>query len=198
MRRYGLSARLAEGLCQGFTARTGIATVGLRPVAVWEEARYRRVRDRWRARPASEWEPVREYGAFVDGRDVAAAVGRALTVPLAGHHRALLCAPGLAGTAPSLELAARLAPHVPVTGPAATAPIPGPPSSTAQPPPPHSAANPPTTGHSTAQTPAPSHNNPRGRSGRLIRVMLRMRVENSARPDFGSRGRLPAAACDGD
>jgi UDP-glucose 4-epimerase len=117
MRRYGLSARLAEGLCQGFTARTGIATVGLRPVAVWEEARYRRVRDRWRARPASEWEPVREYGAFVDGRDVAAAVGRALTVPLAGHHRALLCAPGLAGTAPSLELAARLAPRVPVTGP---------------------------------------------------------------------------------
>jgi UDP-glucose 4-epimerase len=60
---------------------------------------------------------VLECGAFVDGRDVAAAVGRALTVPLAGHHRALLCAPGLAGTAPSLELAARLAPRVPVTGP---------------------------------------------------------------------------------
>jgi hypothetical protein len=110
---------------------------------------------------------VLECGAFVDGRDVAAAVGRALTVPLAGHHRALLCGPGIAGTAPSLELAARLAPHVPVTGPAAIAPIPGPPSSTAQPPPPHSAANPPTTGHSTAQTPAPSHNNPRGKRVRL-------------------------------
>jgi UDP-glucose 4-epimerase len=117
MRPYGLSKRLAEDLCEGFTARTGIATVCLRPVAVWDEAQYRRVRDRWRAQPESEWEPFWEYGAFVDVRDVAAAVRRALTVPLAGHHRALLCAPGIAGTAPSLELAARLAPHVPVTGP---------------------------------------------------------------------------------
>jgi len=55
--------------------------------------------------------------AFVDVRDVAAAVRRALTVPLAGHHRLLLCAADIAGTAPSLELAARLAPGVPVTDP---------------------------------------------------------------------------------
>jgi nucleoside-diphosphate-sugar epimerase len=114
-RPYGLSKRLAEDLCEGFTARTGVVTVCLRPVAVWDEGQYRRVRDRWRAQPASEWEPFWEYGAFVDVRDVAAAVQRALTVPLAGHHRALLCASGIAGTAPSLELAARLAPHVPVT-----------------------------------------------------------------------------------
>jgi UDP-glucose 4-epimerase len=114
MRPYGLSKRLTEDLCEGFTARTGIATVCLRPVAVWDEAQYRRVRDRWRARPDSEWEPFWEYGAFVDVRDVAAAVDRALTVPLAGHHRALLCAAGIAGTAPSLSLAARLAARVPV------------------------------------------------------------------------------------
>jgi len=114
MRPYGLSKRLTEDLCEGFTARTGIATVCLRPVAVWDEAQYRRVRDRWRARPDSEWEPFWEYGAFVDVRDVAAAVGRALTVPLAGHHRALLCAAGIAATAPSLQLAARLAAGVPV------------------------------------------------------------------------------------
>jgi len=117
MRPYGLSKRLAEDLCEAFTARTAIVTVCLRPVAVWDEAQYRRVRDRWRAQPASEWEPFWEYGAFVDVRDVAAAVQPALTAPLAGHHRALLCAPGIAGTAPSLELAARLAPHVPVTSP---------------------------------------------------------------------------------
>jgi nucleoside-diphosphate-sugar epimerase len=114
-RPYGLSKRLGEDLCAGFTSRTGIATVCLRPVAVWDQARYGQVRDQWRARPRSEWEPYWEYGAFVDVRDVAAAVGQALTVPLAGHHRVLLCAARIAATAPSLELAARLAPQVPVT-----------------------------------------------------------------------------------
>jgi len=39
----------------------------------------------------------------------------ALTVPLAGHHRALLCAADIAATAPGLDLVARLAPDVPVT-----------------------------------------------------------------------------------
>ena len=53
----------------------------------------------------------------MDARDVAAAVHQALTVPLAGHHRLMLCADGIAGTAPSLELAGRLAPGVPVTNP---------------------------------------------------------------------------------
>ena len=117
MRPYGLSKRLAEDLCDGFTARTGIATVVLRPVAVWDEAAYALVRDRWRARPSTESEPYWEYGAFVDVRDIASAVDRALTVPLHGHHRALLCASDIAGTAPSLDLAARLAPRVPVTDP---------------------------------------------------------------------------------
>jgi UDP-glucose 4-epimerase len=51
-------------------------------------------------------------------RDVATAVQRALTAPLAGHHRALLCAAGICATSPSLELAARLPPGVPVTNPA--------------------------------------------------------------------------------
>jgi UDP-glucose 4-epimerase len=117
MRPYGLSKRLAEDLCEGFTARTGIATVCLRPVAVWDQAQYRQVADRWAARPRSEWERCWEYGAFVDVRDVAAAVRRALTVPVRGHHRALLCAAGIAATAPSLESVARLAPAVPVTDP---------------------------------------------------------------------------------
>jgi UDP-glucose 4-epimerase len=116
-RPYGLSKRLGEDLCAGFTSRAGIATVCLRPVAVWDQARYGQVRDQWRARPRSEWEPYWEYGAFVDVRDAAAAVGQALTVPLAGHHRVLLCAARIAATAPSLELAARLAPQVPVTDP---------------------------------------------------------------------------------
>ena len=83
-RPYGLSKLLGEDLCAGLTSRTGIPTVCLRPVAVWDQARYGQVRDQWRARPRSEWEPYWEYGAFVDVRDVAAAVGQALTVPRPG------------------------------------------------------------------------------------------------------------------
>jgi nucleoside-diphosphate-sugar epimerase len=40
MRPYGLSKRLAEDLCEGFTARTGIATLSLRPLLGWH-SRYR-------------------------------------------------------------------------------------------------------------------------------------------------------------
>jgi nucleoside-diphosphate-sugar epimerase len=90
MRPYGLSKCLAEDLCQAFTARTGIPTVSLRPVAVWEPAQYRQVTQRWGAEPRSEWEPFWEYGAFVDVRDVATAVHAALTVAIRGHHRALV------------------------------------------------------------------------------------------------------------
>jgi nucleoside-diphosphate-sugar epimerase len=109
-----LSKCLAEDLCAGFTARTGIPTVSLRPAWVWDPGMYRRVEARWRADPDSEWTPFWELGGFVDVRDVAAAVQLALAVPLAGHHRALLCAADIAATRPSLEMAARLAPSVPV------------------------------------------------------------------------------------
>jgi UDP-glucose 4-epimerase len=118
MRAYGLSKSLAEDLCAGFTARTGIASVSLRPVWVWDPGQYQRIARQWRTDPRSEWEPYWEYGAFVDVRDVATAVQQALTVPLAGHHRALLCAADVAATAPSLDLAGRLAPDVPITDPA--------------------------------------------------------------------------------
>jgi nucleoside-diphosphate-sugar epimerase len=114
MRPYGLSKRLAEDLCAGFTARTRVPTVSLRPVWVWEPCMYERLAERWRADPGAEWTPFWEFGAFVDVRDVAAAVQQALTVPLAGHHRALLCAADIAATQPSLASAARLAGGVPV------------------------------------------------------------------------------------
>jgi UDP-glucose 4-epimerase len=116
-RAYGLSKCLAEDLCAGFTARTGIASVSLRPVAVWDPGRYQRIEEQRRAEPRSEWEPFWEYGAFVDVRDVAAGVQLALTVPLAGQHRALLCAADISATASSLDLVARLAPGVPVALP---------------------------------------------------------------------------------
>jgi len=118
VRAYGLSKCLAEDLCAGFTARTGIASVALRPVWVWQPGHYRQIEERWRAEPESEYLPYWEYGAFVDVRDVATAVELALTVPLTGHHRALLCAADIAATRPSLDMAARLAPDVTVRDPA--------------------------------------------------------------------------------
>ena len=117
-RAYGLSKCLAEDLCAGFTARTGITSVSLRPVHVWDPGMYERKRAQWRVDPSSEWEPYWEYGAFVDIRDVTAAVELALTVTLAGHHRVLLSAAGIAATEPSLAIAARLTPSVPIRDPA--------------------------------------------------------------------------------
>jgi UDP-glucose 4-epimerase len=114
MRPYGLSKCLAEDLCAGFTARTGIPTVALRPAWVWDPGVYQQIEAQWQADPASEWTPTWEYGQFVDVRDVADAVRRALDVPLAGHHRMLLCAPGIAATEPSLVMAGRFASSVPV------------------------------------------------------------------------------------
>jgi UDP-glucose 4-epimerase len=117
MRPYGLSKRLAEDLCEAFSARTAISSISLRPVAVWEPEAYARITAQRRSNPQSEWLPYWEYGAFVDVRDVVAAVTRALEVGLSGHHRALLCATDISASAPSLELAGRLAASVPITDP---------------------------------------------------------------------------------
>jgi len=114
MRAYGLSKCLAEDLCAGFTARTAIPTVSLRPVWVLDPGQYEQIQARWRSYPAAEWTPFWEFGGFVDVRDVATAVELAVTVPLTGHHRALLCAADIAASRPGLELAAQLAPAVPV------------------------------------------------------------------------------------
>ena len=114
MRPYGLSKCLAEDLCAGFTARTGTPTVALRPAWVLDPAMYQRIEAQWQANPGSEWTPTWEYGQFVDVRDVADAVRQALEVPLKGHHRATLCAADTAATEPSLIMAARFLPSVPV------------------------------------------------------------------------------------
>jgi len=114
MRPYGLSKVLSEDLCAGFTARTGIPTVALRPAWVLDPAMYQPIEAEWRADPASEWTPTWEYGQFVDVRDVAAAVQLALDVPLAGHHRLLLCAADISATGPTLVMAERFLPSVPV------------------------------------------------------------------------------------
>lgn len=115
-RPYGLSKCQAEDLCAGITATSGITTVCLRPVQIWTAEHYTEVTRRRENDPASEWQPFWEFGAFVDVRDVAAAVLAALSSPATGHLRATLCAPDISATAPSREMAQRLLPRVPWRG----------------------------------------------------------------------------------
>jgi UDP-glucose 4-epimerase len=109
---YGLSKLLSEETCRYFSTRDGMTTICLRPPAVWEPEDYPKQLVNWRANPRSEladW----EYGAFIDGRDLADAVSRALRVPLQGHARLLVCAPDIASLGKSgRELAKQLMPEV--------------------------------------------------------------------------------------
>lgn len=115
-RPYGLSKRFGEDLCEAATRRTGMATIAIRPVAVWQESTYERI---WNARatdPSYEWSPFWEYGAFVDVRDVATAVAAALTLPPGSHHRVTLCASDISASKPALEMVEQLLPSIGVRG----------------------------------------------------------------------------------
>ncbi len=116
MSPYGLSKRLAEEMCFYFTQRTGIATICLRPPAVWMPDTAERVRG-WRQEdPAREWSPAWEYGAFCDVRDVATAAVLGLTCPDPGHVTLLLCADDINSDHPSHALAQQVHPDVPWVG----------------------------------------------------------------------------------
>lgn len=71
---YGWSKLAGEELCAAFTRSTGAATVCLRPPGVFAPGTYEFIRSARAERPESEWFPIWEYGAFLDVRDLAAAV----------------------------------------------------------------------------------------------------------------------------
>jgi UDP-glucose 4-epimerase len=110
---YALSKWLAEEMCAAFTARTGIDTLCLRPVQVFDEASYAA------ASAAPEWQSGKgpwHLGVHIDLRDVAAATVAAVECPARGHHRLLLCAADIAAKRPTLELVASILPDVPWRG----------------------------------------------------------------------------------
>jgi nucleoside-diphosphate-sugar epimerase len=82
-RPYGMSKRLVEDMCAAWTARVGIPTVVLRPVLILDDDDLQTIDTN-----------VVELGAFVHIDDVAWAVLKALTAPIDGHLRAILCGPG--------------------------------------------------------------------------------------------------------
>jgi UDP-glucose 4-epimerase len=106
---------VSEDLCEAFTRRTGIVTVCLRPVAVFDAHDYRR----WEAVLAGEQPTVDRpwhMGAFVDVRDTASATVLALEHPPQGHVRLLLSSDDPAIDGPAREIARTRTPSVPWRG----------------------------------------------------------------------------------
>src|SRR5581483_1648305 len=93
---YGVSKRLAEELCRAWTDETGVPTVCLRPPGVFDAADYAHVLAQRATDPASEWDPVWEYGAFLDVSDAAEAALCSLLYPHPGHVTLLLSADDIA------------------------------------------------------------------------------------------------------
>jgi UDP-glucose 4-epimerase len=107
---YALSKWLAEEMCEAFTARTGIETLCLRPVQVFDAEGYAAAAREpdWRPGTGSHW----HLGVHIDARDVATACAAALSCPRVGHQRLLLSAPDIASSRPTRELVATYLPRV--------------------------------------------------------------------------------------
>lgn len=111
---YALSKWLAEEMCAAYSQRTAVETVCLRPVAVFDEADYRRAAAGTAPPPPAgrTW----HLGVHIDVRDVAAAVAAAAGAEVPKHSRLLLCAADCAGDVPTLDLVRQHAPQVPWRG----------------------------------------------------------------------------------
>jgi UDP-glucose 4-epimerase len=109
-RPYGLAKWLSEEMCAAFTRRTGIDTICLRPVAVFDAEGYERMlhSSPRPVTPGAAW----HMGVHIDVRDVAAATLRAVETTFRGHVRLLLCASDIADRRPTLQLVAERLPHV--------------------------------------------------------------------------------------
>ncbi len=111
-RAYGRSKCVGEDLCRAHAARFDVAVVALRPFLVLAPDGRRQLAERWQSDPATEWEPFWEFGAFVDVRDVCAAVAAALVRPQTGYDAVSLCSPDIAASRRTSELIGALLPDV--------------------------------------------------------------------------------------
>lgn len=116
---YSWSKLAGEELCAAFTRATAVPTVCIRAPGVFDAEVYEFIRVERARRPEFEWSPVWEYGAFIDARDLATAVGAGLLVEsLSGHHRVIVCANDITSARDDgLTLTQRLLPEVPIRRP---------------------------------------------------------------------------------
>jgi nucleoside-diphosphate-sugar epimerase len=110
---YALAKWLSEEMCEAFTARTGVETLCIRAVAVFDDEAYAK------AVAARGEGPVRfawHLGVHIDMRDLADGVAAAVRCASPGHARALICARDIGNPRPTLELLAEHLSHVPWRG----------------------------------------------------------------------------------
>ena len=106
---YALSKWLAEEMCAAFSTRTGIQTLCLRPVQVFDAEGYAAAAGRtWSASDGGHW----HLGVHIDVRDVATACAAALTCTTSRHERLLLSAADIAAHEPARELVRKYLPDV--------------------------------------------------------------------------------------
>lgn len=116
---YDRSKIESEELVAELARRGGASVVAFRPCVVRFPPDYHALISRWRRHPEEQWVPYWEYGAFVDVRDVVAAIMKVIENPPEGFHTALLCARQIAATRPTMEMLRSLHPHVPLRRPLA-------------------------------------------------------------------------------
>ncbi len=81
---YGISKHLAEEMCRLASDANDLSVICLRPPGVWTEATYGWIQAQRAKRPAFEWDPFWEYGAFIDLRDLARACARSVVCEFEG------------------------------------------------------------------------------------------------------------------
>jgi nucleoside-diphosphate-sugar epimerase len=97
-------------MCDAFTDRTGITTICLRPVQVFDQEDYTKALAKPDASPrAGNLWPL---DVHIDVRDVATAVAAAVRCDAPPHSRLLLCASDIASTRPTMDLVAERVPKV--------------------------------------------------------------------------------------
>ena len=106
---YALSKWLGEEMCAAFSVRSGIQTICLRPVQVFDAGSYAATMHRtWSASDGQHW----HLGVHIDVRDVATACAAALACRASRHERVLLCASDIAAHETTRELVERYVPDV--------------------------------------------------------------------------------------
>lgn len=110
---YALSKVLGEEMARQFSRRTGIPIIGLRLSFVMEPEDYRSFPSYWKDASERKW----NFWGYVDSRDVAQAVGAALSRPLPGCSCLNLAAADTVMDRPSGELMAAAFPSVKLNRP---------------------------------------------------------------------------------
>jgi UDP-glucose 4-epimerase len=111
---YALSKWLSEEMCEAFTTRSGVQTLCLRPVQVFDQSDYQNglASEKSSFSTGGVW----ALGVHINVLDLAEAVSAAVTCTAPAHSRMLLCAADIAAAQPTLQLVAEHASHIPWRG----------------------------------------------------------------------------------